>query len=423
MQPDAKDGIPAALVGADPDAAEDRSFDYVVVDTSPAFDEYVLQAFDETDELLLVTTLDVPTLKNVKVAVETLDLLNFPRPQRHLVLNRADDKVGLTAGQGGEHPRHAHRRRHPDVQPGGRTRRTPASPSSAPSRKHSGQPGHHAGSPARIAASGDRDALPSRAGARTHSAAAKRSLLRRKELDHEQPRRPPRSGVPRPRAPPPPRRTDAMSTMSERRRRARDEGRERLLRRSRPRCTTPLLQQLGPKLYDAELTQTELEHMVKGALQDAMQAEDILLTTAERTRISQEIADDILGYGPIEPFLRDPDLTEVMVNGPDSIYIERGGRLVKVEGSFNDEAAPAPHDRQDRVPDRPSRRRVEPDGGRPPARRQPRERGHPAAGRRRLAADDPQVLRRPVHLRRPGRVRHLLPAHRRLPGRLRARAG
>src|SRR6478752_4781905 len=65
-----------------------------------------------------------------------------------------------------------------------------------------------------------------------------------------------------------------------------------------------LLQQLGPKLYDAELTQTELEHMVKGALQEAMQAEDILLTTAERTRISQEIADDILGYGPIEPFLR-----------------------------------------------------------------------------------------------------------------------
>ena len=43
----------------------------------------------------LVTTLDVPTLKNVKIACETLDLLNFPKPRRHLVLNRADDKVGL----------------------------------------------------------------------------------------------------------------------------------------------------------------------------------------------------------------------------------------------------------------------------------------------------------------------------------------
>jgi pilus assembly protein CpaF len=99
-----------------------------------------------------------------------------------------------------------------------------------------------------------------------------------------------------------------------------------------------LLQQLGPKLYDAELTQTELEHMVRGALQEAMQAEEVLLTTAERTRISQEISDDILGYGPIEPFLRDPDLTEVMVNGPNSIYIERGGRLQKVDGRFTDEA-------------------------------------------------------------------------------------
>jgi pilus assembly protein CpaE len=96
VQPDAKDAIPASLVGRILNLLKSH-FDFVVVDTSPAFDEYVLQAFDETDELLLVTTLDVPTLKNVKVAVETLDLLNFPKPQRHLVLNRADDRVGLTA--------------------------------------------------------------------------------------------------------------------------------------------------------------------------------------------------------------------------------------------------------------------------------------------------------------------------------------
>ena len=96
VQPDAKDSIPASLVGRILGLLK-QHFEFVVVDTSPAFDEYVLQAFDETDELLLVTTLDVPTLKNVKVAVETLDLLNFPKPRRHLVLNRADDKVGLTA--------------------------------------------------------------------------------------------------------------------------------------------------------------------------------------------------------------------------------------------------------------------------------------------------------------------------------------
>ena len=59
---------------------------------------------------------------------------------------------------------------------------------------------------------------------------------------------------------------------------------------------------------------------------------------ADRVRITQEIADDILGYGPIEPFLRDPDITEVMVNGPHDIWIERSGRLQHVDGRFNDEA-------------------------------------------------------------------------------------
>src|SRR3954452_10769384 len=94
VQPDAKDSIPPSLIARILSVLK-SNFDFVIVDTSPAFDEHVLQAFDETDELLLVTTLDVPTLKNVKIACETLDLLNFPKPHRHLVLNRADDKVGL----------------------------------------------------------------------------------------------------------------------------------------------------------------------------------------------------------------------------------------------------------------------------------------------------------------------------------------
>src|ERR1700748_428385 len=103
--------------------------------------------------------------------------------------------------------------------------------------------------------------------------------------------------------------TDAMAVSAERRGGRNSKKPENDYADLKSKVHNTLLQQLGPKLYDAELTQTELESMVKGALQEAMQAEDILLTTAERTRISQEIADDILGYGPIEPFLRDPDLT------------------------------------------------------------------------------------------------------------------
>ena len=96
VQPDAKDTISVTLVARLLSVLKSR-FDYVVVDTAPAFDEHVLQAIDASDHLLMVATLDVPTLKNVKIANETLDLLNFPRSRRHVVLNRADDKVGLSA--------------------------------------------------------------------------------------------------------------------------------------------------------------------------------------------------------------------------------------------------------------------------------------------------------------------------------------
>ncbi len=99
-----------------------------------------------------------------------------------------------------------------------------------------------------------------------------------------------------------------------------------------------LLVQLGPQLYDANLSPTELESMVRQALGDVMAASDRPLTTTDRQRITQEIADDILGYGPIEPYLRDDSVAEVMVNGPFDIWLERKGRLVKVDGRFNDEA-------------------------------------------------------------------------------------
>jgi pilus assembly protein CpaF len=98
-----------------------------------------------------------------------------------------------------------------------------------------------------------------------------------------------------------------------------------------------LLANLGPKLYDADLAPSELERMVRMALQEEVSLDSTPVSISERTRITQDIADDILGYGPIEPYLRDPDLTEIMVNGPFNIYIERKGRLERVNGSFASE--------------------------------------------------------------------------------------
>jgi pilus assembly protein CpaE len=92
--PDAKERISPALVSRVLRILREQ-FDYVVLDTAPAFDDHVLHAFEETDECVLIATLDVPTVKNVKVAIETLDNLHLV-PRRHLLLNRADDEVGLS---------------------------------------------------------------------------------------------------------------------------------------------------------------------------------------------------------------------------------------------------------------------------------------------------------------------------------------
>ncbi|WP_121252485.1 AAA family ATPase [Nocardioides ferulae] len=94
--PDARERVTATLVARTLRILREE-FDFVVVDTAPAFDEQTLTALDETDECVLVATLDVPTLKNVKVALETLDMLNIARGHRHLMLNRADDQVGISA--------------------------------------------------------------------------------------------------------------------------------------------------------------------------------------------------------------------------------------------------------------------------------------------------------------------------------------
>ncbi len=99
-----------------------------------------------------------------------------------------------------------------------------------------------------------------------------------------------------------------------------------------------LLESLGPQLYDSRLTENELESKVRATLQDVLAQEETPLTVQDRARLSQEIADDILGYGPLEPYLRDSEVTEVMVNGPSMIYVERAGRLFPVEGHFNDDS-------------------------------------------------------------------------------------
>jgi pilus assembly protein CpaE len=71
------------------------AFDYVVIDTPPAFSEPVLGAFDESDWLVMLATLDVPSIKNLKLTLQTMELLHFPKHRIRVVVNRSDSKVGL----------------------------------------------------------------------------------------------------------------------------------------------------------------------------------------------------------------------------------------------------------------------------------------------------------------------------------------
>lgn len=73
--------------------------DFVVVDTSGTFDDFALCALDRSDSIVLVGTLDIPSLKALKLATSTLEVLNFAKNTWRFVLNRADSKVGLTSDE------------------------------------------------------------------------------------------------------------------------------------------------------------------------------------------------------------------------------------------------------------------------------------------------------------------------------------
>jgi pilus assembly protein CpaF len=95
-----------------------------------------------------------------------------------------------------------------------------------------------------------------------------------------------------------------------------------------------LMESLGPQLYDPHLKQSDLEVRVRQTLQSVISSEHTPLAAADRNRIAQEVADEILGLGPLEPLLRDGEITEIMVNGPDNIFVERSGKIFAVDAKF-----------------------------------------------------------------------------------------
>ena len=98
-----------------------------------------------------------------------------------------------------------------------------------------------------------------------------------------------------------------------------------------------VIEQVGPMLTDERVSEHELRRLVHEHVNKALVDEKIALSAAERAQLIQDVTDDTIGYGPIDRFLHDPGITEIMCNGPKDIYIERRGKIERTDVEFVDE--------------------------------------------------------------------------------------
>ena len=126
---------------------------------------------------------------------------------------------------------------------------------------------------------------------------------------------------------------------------------QRLLRNgARPRGPLkPESQQLKFTLHRKLLDKINLEALatienqhvrgeVRHALVTLIEAEPTLLSSLEKQQICDEVLDEVLGYGPLEPMLKDPTVSDILVNSYKSIYVERMGKLEPTDARFKDDA-------------------------------------------------------------------------------------
>jgi len=104
------------------------------------------------------------------------------------------------------------------------------------------------------------------------------------------------------------------------------------------RAAQQLFERIGTRINDSTLTEEQLHTYARAELLQIVTEEQVPLSSEERRVLIKDIGDDVLGFGPLELLLDDPDVTEIMVNGPNQIYVERGGRLTLSPATFTSEA-------------------------------------------------------------------------------------
>ncbi len=113
-------------------------------------------------------------------------------------------------------------------------------------------------------------------------------------------------------------------------------GRDPLADALRFRIHQQLIEDLGPILSDRDISPADLRKRVETSLLAALDAERTNLTAKDRKELLREVSDDVIGFGPLERYLAEDTVTEIMVNGPDQVYVEREGRVERVPSGFID---------------------------------------------------------------------------------------
>ena len=124
--------------------------------------------------------------------------------------------------------------------------------------------------------------------------------------------------VPRPAVPVPPPPADALTRLKD-------------------RVGKALFERVGSRMNDPSLGEDALRSLVLAELDTVVDEEKVPLSAEERQRLTAELADDALGLGPLQRLLDDGTVTEIMVNGPESIYVEQNGRLIRTTARFTSE--------------------------------------------------------------------------------------
>jgi pilus assembly protein CpaF len=106
----------------------------------------------------------------------------------------------------------------------------------------------------------------------------------------------------------------------------------------RRRVHRVVIETLGTGLLSGDADDATLDRQLQAIVDSALAEEEVPLSRADRESLAREIADEVTGYGPLERFLKDETVTEIMVNNHREIFIERGGRIFPTDARFADDA-------------------------------------------------------------------------------------